>query len=309
MKPLKVGSTTAAGVTVRMARLGARRHLLRLNSSIHNETLDYTMCQNHFTHGRQIIDGVAMSVAERIFGARSKSQSFLWTTLRDPTKRMVSQFFHFMVSRSAMEPTDANFRSYIDTWWEERHDYYLGTLAFTRRFNRTIHDPIQVANHMLDNYDFVAITERMDESLVVLAMLLQVPLTDLLHLNSKQSGRYDDLCKFIQPSFVSPAMQTYFSSAEWQDRIQYDHALYVAANRSLDMTIQLLGRSEVQANLKRYRSMQVIAERECLPVTVFPCDAQGRPNRVNDCLRSDLACGLDCLDRVAERMDREITGS
>ena len=43
---------------------------------------------------------------------------------------------------------------------------------------------------ILNGYDFVAVNERMDESLVVLAMLAQIPLTDVVVFFSKIAGGY-----------------------------------------------------------------------------------------------------------------------
>jgi hypothetical protein len=43
------------------------------------------------------------------------------------------------------------------------------------------------------SYDFIAITERMDESAVELQMLLGLPLADVLYLNAKTSGGYEDI--------------------------------------------------------------------------------------------------------------------
>ena len=40
----------------------------------------------------------------------------------------------------------------------------------------------QLAQSIIDDYDFVAVTERLDESLVVLQMLLDLPLGDILYL-------------------------------------------------------------------------------------------------------------------------------
>ena len=43
---------------------------------------------------------------------------------------------------------------------------------------------------IINGYDFLAVNERLDESLVVLAMLAQVPLSDVVIFSSKVSGGY-----------------------------------------------------------------------------------------------------------------------
>jgi hypothetical protein len=76
----------------------------------------------------------------------------------------------------------------------------------------------------LKDHDFIGIAERLDESLVVLTMLLGVPLGDVLHLDSKRSGGYYDggyhgHCYLIFPTNVTPDMQAHLSSSEYQTAI------------------------------------------------------------------------------------------
>ena len=75
---MKVGGSTVAGVNTRIAsRLGQR--LLPGNNSWCNARWDHSSAY-HMKYGRRI-----------------RSESFLWTVLREPTRRAVSQFFHFKV--------------------------------------------------------------------------------------------------------------------------------------------------------------------------------------------------------------------
>lgn len=297
LKPVKVGSTTCSGVTLRISRSVAMRQWAGTASN-NNTTM---MCLNRHTHGPQKKRNVFGSVGARLFSHRNPAESYLWTLLRDPTKRMISQFFHFAVSRRGQDPTDENFLQYIADWWAERKDYYIGVLSLgVEVVDRTRHDPVHLANTILQGYNFIGVTERMNESVVVLSMLLNVPLTDVLHLSAKTSGTYDDLCVLVQKSFVSPVMQEFFDGPVWQDMIQYDRALYDAAQRSLDLTIDQLGRDRVEAKLRRFAMMQQVAEEQCLESTRFPCDANGQLNNITDCMTEDIACGMDCLDRVVE---------
>ena len=62
---------------------------------------------------------------------------------------------------------------------------------------------------ILDEYDFIAVTERMDESLVVMSRLLRLPLEDLLYVvTDNLSGSFvghgskeERSCIYIVPSF------------------------------------------------------------------------------------------------------------
>ena len=187
-------------------------------------------------------------------------------------------------------------------------DYYLQTLYTTNKYNRVHTDPITAANTILEDYDFIGISERMDESAVILMMLLDVPMSDVLFLNAKGKGGYDDgggradgrSCTYIWPSFVSPGMQRFFdTNEEWQSMVQNDLAFYKAANASMDLTIQALGRDLFESNLAKFKTAQAEAKEKCLPRTIFPCDDAGRLHNDANCIWNDSGCGVECLDEIA----------
>ena len=190
-------------------------------------------------------------------------------------------------------------------------DYYLQTLHTKSKYTRAKFNPVNVANAILEEYDFIGITERMDESAVLIMMLLDLPMSDVLYLSAKGKGGYDDgggstrgrSCTYIWPSFVSPGMQEFFdTNKEWQSMVKYDLALYNAANASMEMTINKLGRDQFERNLVKFRHAQTVAQERCLPTTIFPCDSAGRVRNDTDCLWNDSGCGATCLDSVADEL-------
>ncbi|GAX25559.1 hypothetical protein FisN_28Hh028 [Fistulifera solaris] len=288
VKPYKCASSTVAGVQIRMAQQLAQRQY------------KFSMCQARFTHGPQPFP------AHTLYADRSSTRSFLWTVLREPTARAVSGFFHFRVSKR--NDSIANFqRSLLQPDPQAKRDYYLQSLYLNQQFNRNIHDPIQVAQEILQEYNFIGITERLDESLVVLMLLLQLPMSDILYVPAKQSGAsYDSngkyrKCNFLQPSILTPDMQAFLESDDWYNEIKYDLMLYNAANRSLDLTIDQLGRDHVQEQVQRFRQAQQSVRERCHPV--LPCDDAGNFRPDADCLWKDSACGMMCLDKVATELD------
>jgi len=290
MKPQKTGSSTTSGINLRIARNVAQR----LNKS-------YEFCRARFDHGPSGFP------AADLFANRDPERSFLWSVIREPTKRIISQFFHFEVSRGKKEPSDENFRNFIlnSTSSFYFRDYYYKTLYTQSHFDRKKEDPIQIGNEILSEYDFLGITERMDESAVVLMMLLNLKLSDVLYLSSKSSGGFDDLCKYVWPSFVTPAMQEFFESDVWQDRVQYDSAIYQAVNASLDLTIDKLGRKTFETLLAKFKHARAEVQNRCLPITVFPCDfSSGRQHmrHKTDCVWNDSGCGMECLDVIAAEL-------
>jgi hypothetical protein len=150
----------------------------------------------------------------------------------------------------------------------------------------------------------------MDETYVVLMMLLGLPMADILYVSAKKHGGFDDAgaigtCTYIQPSFLSEGMQKFFANPSWKKRIENEVALYQAANRSLDMTIDRLGRDKVDEQLARFRQAKELIETKCLPTVVFPCMEGGKrplPRKETDCLWRDSGCGTTCLDEVATEL-------
>lgn len=291
VKPFKTGSSTCSGVNLRIARNLAQRH---------NMT---DICQTRFDHGPDF------TPAHSLFGKRRPLDSILWSVVRDPTKRAISQFFFFRVSRLKEEPTDANFISFLTNGRFPHHNYYLRTLYTPTKYEPSQNHPVATANHILNDYNFVGVTERINESLVALMMLLDLPMADFLYLSAKRGG-YDDGrsqtigCKYIWKSFVSPGMQEFLASEQWQNMTYYDNLFYHAVNRSLDLTIDALGRDKFAAQLHRFERAQERAREVCLPTAVFPCDAAGKfyDEDETDCLWNDSGCGTTCLDQVATEM-------
>jgi hypothetical protein len=304
VKPYKTGSSTASGVNLRMARSVA----MRLNHSglfNHSSSQDFAMCKARSDH----------VWASNKYGNRDPSRTFLWTILRDPDSRIVSQFFHFEVSRDKLEPTDSNFAEYLTNGPQPiMHDYYLRSLSLTK-YQPGGGDPVETANAIMSSYNFVGVTERMDESFVAMAMLLRLPIADVVYLTAKSRGGFDDAggasdatkpttCTYIWPPFLSEGMQSLLDSDEWKNKSHWDRVLHSAANRSLDLTIDYLGRTLFNEQLVLYRHALDRSREVCLRNAVFPCSTGGifTPEEKTTCLWKDSGCGYRCLDDVAREL-------
>lgn len=156
---------------------------------------------------------------------------------------------------------------------------------------------------ILQGYNFIGVTERMQESLVVLKLLPQLELRDILYLSAKGSGGFDDGasqngCTYIIPSFVSPGMKKWLAAPSFQQRIAGDQLLYDATVQSLDATIDSLGREEVERQVVIFRSALKKAEEACFEKTRFPCSSDGKRQTIHDCIWWDSGCGYNCLDNL-----------
>ena len=158
LKTFKTASSTSAGVNLRIARNVARRVQKEQQSQVddtsNNNNVTFDFCKARFDHGQPWHRHGAT-----LFGNRTVHQSFLWAILRHPTQRAVSQFFHFAVSRKRQAPTDENFYRVMQM---DKKNYYIRSLSLTRFFKNK-DDGFAVANQIIQDYDFIGVTERIDE--------------------------------------------------------------------------------------------------------------------------------------------------
>ena len=286
-KPAKVGGSTAAGV-----------HLRIMHQLSERLEKDFAVCRGNFRHGPA---WHYKDIAK---------QSFLWSIVRDPTKRAISEFFHFQVSRAKMEPTETNFLGKLKMLPPlpknfHKVGHYGEVLSLESKRNKRKMDALDVYKGILESYNFIAVTERMDESLVVLKELLGLKTSDILYLSAKQNGGWDDGkaggCVLIQKSYVSPGMHEVFESHEWLSKNEYEMALHVAVNKSLDLTIdERIGRNRFEKVLAEYQHLQQLVRRRCEEEAKYPCTAEGkrRNDDETDCYWGDAGCGFPCIDRV-----------
>ena len=145
LKTFKTASSTSAGVNLRIARNVANR--------THNGEFEF--CQSRFNHGKP------WDKHGTLFRDRKIGRSFLWAILRDPTKRVISQFFHFKVSRLGVEPTDEAFIEFLRS--RDRKNVYIRSLSSNHAVPKNTTSGIRVANEIIRDFDFIGVSERIDE--------------------------------------------------------------------------------------------------------------------------------------------------
>lgn len=266
--------------------------------------------------------------AGTMYGNRQKERSFLWSMMRDPARRALSRVFFTSVSWQQQDPTD----DFVIRQLKKSTNRQFGTIsdgqggfqmrylsldriekgsAWTGARPTVVLRPNRVeglAKQIVQDYDFLAVVERLDESIVALQLLLGLDTGDVLTLSSKRAGQYHAFdkksgCVQLQKSFASPAVREYLSSPEWIAQNYGDYLLYHASNRSLDMTIERIGRPRFAAELKRYREAMALVDRECSATAIFPCSVDGQAQfekASQNCYLHDSGCGYRCIDRVWE---------
>ena len=283
VRPLKTGSSSMNGAVIRAAQQLAKR-----------ENYGFEICKLRIFHGFASTYGYVQ---------RDKDKSFLYSSLRDPTKRAVSRFFFAQVSRRKVEPTDLKFIGFLKAMFQSS---YLKSLSMMPYHDTPEHYQRDV-RHVLEDYDFIAVTEQMDESLVVMQMLLGLETTDMLYFAVKTNGGYDDGgtnmgCTYIQKSILTDGMREYLKSDDWKTRTRSDYMLYEAAKKSLHLTIDHLGRDKFNKNLEDFRQAMVEAKAKCDGLVKFPCAPDGSRNSHTDCIWEDSGCGQTCLNDVTKEL-------
>jgi hypothetical protein len=231
----------------------------------------------------------------------------LWTFVRDPAARALSQYYHFEVSRENATTSYAKLRPYLEKCKSLQYKYLLD-VKNKKRYLKNTKDPVKsIRSKIMNVYDFIGLVERMEESLAVMQLLWNVPLGDLMVLSAKQSGGYDDgrykdKCFAIQkPKRRSRRIQGYLQSSFMHSN--HDYALYAAVNKSLDNTIEWLGTERVQSTARRLSTMRRTMEQECQQEVVYPCSHNGTLQEEaasKNCYWKDCGCGYPCVDRVLE---------
>jgi Galactose-3-O-sulfotransferase len=329
VKVHKAASSTLAGVNLRIAINYGKRHLFQTKRRLASyprrglaKKYIQGTCYSHENHDDS-----------RIFFRRDPSRSFMYASIRHPVHRAMS-WFYYLCSNQGFTVTDEfaieRFQGQVhfvkgkasksSRFFKEAGAQagYLYTGKHARKYLWSADEPGKVTDlrtsiarvaTIMKEYDLIMIVERMDESLVVLQLLLQLETSDILYLSAKQSGGYSysaapfEGCHKIMPSKITPALNEFFSSPFWYAQNYEDYILYNAANRSLDLTIEKIGRNRFDAALSAYRKM-MNEVKVCANETIQPCSSNGTHNKDTDCYYRDWGCGYPCMDRLTQKTNK-----
>ncbi len=163
-----------------------------------NNSKNLVFCRHRAMHG---------SGLDYQYAKRDRSKSFLLTMVRNPTKRIISHMFHFVVSAHHYEPIDATFKFHLSV--DVKPHPLLRDASITPIFGKGRKVPesfnfTDAVQQVLDAYDFIMVTERFDESLVALKMLLKLDFEDILYTRERSEGSFtngfpDRPCIYIVP--------------------------------------------------------------------------------------------------------------
>lgn len=312
IKTYKASSSTCEGIAWSIAHHVGQRRQQRQN--LHDSGPNKNNKNNHSTFHAVCKAYTRHEFANnRMHARRHPTKSLMWSFVRDPAARDLSQIYHFAIGRkNETELTPTHMKKRMQTLIKGHQTRYLVPKKTSRaplwplhelRTNRT-DLVLYMKSQIFENYDFLGITERMSESLAVMVLLWDLEPRDVIVLHSKRSGSFDDggynrTCTLIPKAVMTPELQEYFETNHpmWNA----DILLYHAAQASLQMTIDFLGRDMVAKMVETIEKLQTLAEETCRKEAFFPCSANGtfQPELAKQsCYVQDSGCGHACVDRV-----------
>ena len=137
-------------------------------------------------------------------------------------------------------------------------------------------------------------------------MLPNLTTKEILYTRARSGGTFsnglsDRPCVYILPSFVSPSMKEFFASEEWQETTKDDMLLlYRAAHKSLDLTIDAIGRDEFNTNLVELKRGLQLAAKNCEGKARSMCSDGGTMIKLENrtCYIWGEGCDHDCIDEL-----------
>jgi len=258
-------------------------------------------------------------------------ESFMFTTMRDPGARSISRIFF----RDSARATDKYVLKQLKG--DGNVNYQFGAVSdgrggFQLRWNSlqeiprysawnstqptVVQNPqavIQNVNHTMQNYDFILVTERMDESLVAMSIVMGIEVGDVLVTASKVAGSayhysmHKKRCTPIVRSTQSPAVKAFLESDHYRALNYGDLLMHAASNISLDLTIQRIGPERFDRAMAEFKRLRAMEQETCAPYIVMACSAEGVPQvkaSAESCYiyGRDLGCGYKCVDRIVDSM-------
>ncbi len=258
IKPHKVGGSTAGGVFRRIAN----KHGLSGWETSNWVKKEPGIWANH---------GKRSLMEHRI--ARLNMPSFVVTWVRKPVTRCLSWFYHRRMTRDEGKLSDSRLRDFVETQCYPVHN----EIETKKKAS---------AQQTVNSYDFIGLTERFTESMLVIAYHFDLSIGDILFVRAKDSHelKIDKAGRKWVPN-AGYASQTASSQAmldKFNATSHMDNLIWTMANNKLDNAIKKL--PCFRENLALYRLVLSMVSNQC-------------PHQ-DDCYWRDNGCGLTCMDAI-----------
>jgi hypothetical protein len=285
IKVPKAASSTSAAVALRIQKLH--------------------QCQVRWEHGR------AREVLSDSYSAASRR--FLLAPVRAPESRALSAIYFHQISFHRKRRNNTPSEKYILHHLRQTQSNYMTDYLHFITENSSLSESTtesgvieQRVRDILKRYDFLMVANRMDDSLVVLSLLMNLPVSSMLTMSSKMGGSWyysGKNCIPLVSSTQTASVSAFFETDEWKAAHSADRLLFLAVEISLNRTIVDLGDSFV-TRLSEFKRLQSMIQRICQNETHFPCSSNGTPQldlSARHCYARDFGCGYPCIDRYVLR--------
>ena len=248
---------------------------------------------------------------------------FLWTTVREPAARLMSEsadpcsnldnqldlllthpgsvsenrfYFHGVGMLHLPQTVQSKLR-YLRV---RSANYMLGWLAWSNasiRSNGNVSSSqLALVDAVLDRYDLVGTSELFDESMVLLASRLRLPLEDVVYLSSKVRSNCTRGTAHPPLSDEPEEVRSFLASDLFSSRTALDRELW---RRATARVVQAVAAPSVGATeVRRFRELLQHAQQACSPIQTACTVGDG----YSDCLVApDVACEHSCMLRFKER--------
>ena len=148
-------------------------------------------------------------------------------------------------------------------------------------------------------YDFIAVTERMNESLLVLMHLWGLRMQDVLYLSAKDTSKsafYAEHGLSDKPDAQSARTRAYLGGDAFRRLNARDLELYEIANRRLDELVSRI--PGFDALLERFGAALAAAAERCEMST----------GSREDCVWRDGGCAWACIERLVDAGEGAFAG-
>jgi hypothetical protein len=281
------------------------------------------------------------------YSGRIREKSFLFTSIRAPDDRAISSIFYhkFSVLRPSgkTRPTDRNILRELHGDGPMAQSDHVGTFSrgqggFTLQYASLLPIPefsawdekhpdvvkspeqvIENVKRVIDDYDLLLVVDRMDESLVLMSLVLGIHVSDVIVADSKITGETfrmwknkpveTSVCIPTIKSFTSKTVRSFLKQNRWRASNYGDYLLHAAATKSLDRTIELVGRERFKATLAEYKILKALADEQCADQVHLPCGPGGQlqlEKNKQSCyiMAKDFGCAHACVDTLLEKERR-----
>jgi hypothetical protein len=205
-----------------------------------------------------------MSSLAPLIEAITRWRVFVFSVVREPTARAISEYYHFHVFFKKESSEDAAVIRFLN-----------GTKNVMFNYLKPHRDATAI-REIFNTYDFIGTVELYHESMVALATRLGLPLLDVLFVSAvKNSARQPKRSNSIPRS--SSGVRAWMNTGEFESHAALDFELWREATFRLEAVT-----GERKFQVERYADLAHVAT---------GCNVRGT------CYWKDAGCGYPCLDQ------------